>query len=180
MAQAFLQELPSKPLVSMQPPPHHWPVGIAPSEARADIACAFSNGQGSMVWNCTGFQALSKGRSENSQNTVTASLQARWKKKHELYPKLYDSFSGFIMTLTGAICKNTRKALLSFCRRACSRAVAFDNIPHTEICAIKSRIHRRVAFALGKTVASIASRGSRPVEWVRHGGRSLLSSPRYQ
>ena len=133
-----------------------------------------------MVWDCTGFQVLSKGRCLNSNTTVSASLQARWKKKHELHPKLYDSFSGFIMTLTGAICENTRKALLTFCRRACSRAVAHDNIPQTEISAIKSRIHRRVAFVTVKTVASIASRGSRPVEWVRHCGRTFFSGPRYQ
>jgi hypothetical protein len=84
------------------------------------------------------------------------------------------------MTLTGAICENSRKALLSFCHRACSRAIAHDIIPHTEICSIKSRILRRVAFAMVKTVASVASRGSRPLEWVRHGGRTYLSSPRYQ
>ncbi len=85
------------------------------------------------------------------------------------------------MTLTGAICENTRKALLTFCRRACSRAIAHDTIPQPEINAIKSRILRRVTFAMTKTVASIASRGSRPIEWVRHRGRTNLScGPRYQ
>ena len=107
-------------------------------------------------------------------------ILARWKTKHELYPKLYDTFAAFIMTLTGAICENTRKALLTFCRRACSRAITRDSIPQTEINEIKSRILRRVVFAMTKTIASIASRGSRPVEWVRHGGRSHLRSPRYQ
>ena len=180
LAQAFIIELPTKPLISMQPPPHHWPVGLAPSDARADIECAFSNGQGSMVWDCTGFQALSKGRCSTSNVNVVTSLQARWKTKHVLYPRIYDTFAAFIMTLTGAICENSRKALLSFCHRACSRAIAHDIIPHTEICSIKSRILRRVAFAMVKTVASVASRGSRPLEWVRHGGRTYLSSPRYQ
>ena len=106
---------------------HHF----APSDVRADIECAFSNGQGSMVWDCIGFQALSKGRVENANTSIAASLLARWKTKHELYPKLYDTFAAFIMTLTGAICENTRKALLTFCRRACSRAIARDSRPRS-------------------------------------------------
>ena len=125
-------------------------------------------------------QASKPGRVENADTSIAASLLARWKTKHELYPKLYDTFAAFIMTLAGAICENTRKALLTFCRRACSRAIARDSIPQTEVNALKSRILRRVAFAMTKTIASIASRGSRPVEWVRHGGRSHLTSPRYQ
>ena len=47
LAHAFLLELPTKPLISMQPPPRHWPVGIAPSDVRADIECAFSNAKAS-------------------------------------------------------------------------------------------------------------------------------------
>ena len=165
LARALLAELPVRPFVTMQPYPQQYPPG-AYDGRRADVIASLPAIDADGVFDTTIQNVLTPGRQDTNASTV---LRAAWDEKIKMYNLHYHRFAPYITTATGATCNDTRKALLKFCRRACSDRVLLHHIPDWKVCAIATRIHKRMAFTTIHAITTVATRGDFVPAWARVG-----------